>query len=77
MMAAVTDGTRQMAALLVERAAKVNPARPDFYVNDRRADLLAQRLKAIPLSIEREARSLQRKRFVLGRHHDGAEIAQR
>jgi ASPIC and UnbV/FG-GAP-like repeat/Tetratricopeptide repeat len=37
--------TREMAALLRERAALVNPAKLDFLVNDRRAQLIAEDLE--------------------------------
>jgi hypothetical protein len=45
-------GTREMAALLADRAAGVDPAQLPFLVNDRRADFLARRLMQ-PLPVER------------------------
>jgi hypothetical protein len=48
--AGVSSGTREMAALLRERAALVNPQALSLVVNDRRADLLAG-LLARPLPL--------------------------
>jgi predicted Zn-dependent protease len=47
------DVTLPMAALLEERSAAVDPFRVQFAVNDRRADLLAERLKGLRPSKER------------------------
>jgi hypothetical protein len=48
--ATVTPGTREMAALLRERAALVDPQALSVVVNDRRADLLSSRLaRPLPL----------------------------
>jgi hypothetical protein len=48
--APVAPSTAEMARLLEERTAMVNPAMLQFVVNDRRADLIAQRLKSRTLT---------------------------
>jgi hypothetical protein len=42
-----------MAALLKERAAMVNPGKLVFIINDRRAEIIAQRLQEMPPSMDR------------------------
>src|SRR5262245_46781789 len=49
----VRAATEQMAALLVERAALVDPSRLSYVVNDRRADVFKKRLESEPLSLQR------------------------
>src|SRR5262245_26441211 len=42
--AGIAEGTREMAALLQERAARVDPLKLPFLVNDRRAEAIARTL---------------------------------
>jgi hypothetical protein len=46
------SGTQAMAALLKQRAAMVDPIKLPFIVNDRRAEILAERVKGTPLSVD-------------------------
>jgi hypothetical protein len=60
------DGTQAMAALLGERAGMVDPMKLPIIVNDRRADVLAERLKGLPLSVEQLTLRLAYARELLG-----------
>jgi hypothetical protein len=46
-------GVREMAALLEERAAKVDPMKLELLVNDRRAEVLGERLRIMPAGLAR------------------------
>ena len=50
---ATRAATEEMAALLEQRAAAVNPVRLPYAINDRRADLLRPKLRSMPPSAER------------------------
>src|SRR6185503_16365111 len=47
------SGTRQMAAILVQRAAAVDPLQLEFAVNDRRAEAFARELQRPQAALKR------------------------